>query len=198
MTMAGRTEITHDEIMPIEEYSRERKERRARVTALKKNRRMDVGPYATFYFENYDTMWHQVHEMLFIERGGEAQIEDELRAYNPLIPKGRELVATIMFEIPDETLRRSILMRLGGVEDTVFLSLDDETIAAQAETDVDRTTAEGKASSVQFVHFPFTDEQVTKFRTPGTRIIVGIKHPNYAHMAVMPDNVRAALAEDFE
>jgi hypothetical protein len=198
MMMTEKTEISRSDIMPMDEYTRVRKERRARVTEIKKNRRMDVGPYATFYFENYETMWHQVHEMLFIERGGEAQIEDELRAYNPLIPKGRELVATVMFEIPDETLRRSILSRLGGVEETVFLSLGDEMITASPESDVDRTTAEGKASSVQFLHFLFSDAQVARFRDPATQVVIGIKHPNYAHMAVMPENVRAALAEDFE
>ena len=109
--MAIKTEITRADIMAMADYGRERKDRRTRLSALKKNRRMAVGPYASFYFENYDTMWHQVHEMLFIEQGGEAQIEGELRAYNPLIPNGRELVATVMFEIPDETLRRSILLQ---------------------------------------------------------------------------------------
>ncbi len=198
MTMAAKTEITYDDIMPIEDYARVRRDRRAQVTAIKKDRRMDVGPYASFYFENYDTMWHQVHEMLFIERGGEAQVEDELRAYNPLIPNGRELVATIMFEIPDETLRRSILTRLGGVEETISIGLGDETIAGRPEEDVDRTTAEGKASSVQFVHFPFTDDQAARFKDPATQVIVAIKHPNYAYMAVMPDDVRTALVGDFD
>ena len=73
----------------------------SRIAAIKQNRRVEVGPFATFYFENYDTMWHQVHEMLHIERGGEAQIADELEAYNPLIPQGDELIATVMFEIED-------------------------------------------------------------------------------------------------
>ena len=183
--------------MAMADYGRERKDRRTRLSALKKNRRMAVGPYASFYFENYDTMWHQVHEMLFIEQGGEAQIEGELRAYNPLIPNGRELVATVMFEIPDETLRRSILSRLGGVEETIFIAFGDDSIAGRPEADVDRTTADGKASSVQFVHFPFGDDQVAAFRAAGAQIVVGIKHPNYAHMAVMPDAVRVALAADF-
>ena len=158
---------------------------------------MAVGPYATFYFENYATMWHQIHEMLHIERGGEGQIDDELRAYNPLIPKGRELVATVMFEIPDEALRRAILARLGGVEETIFIGLGDDTIAGRPEEDVDRTTAAGKASAVQFIHFPFSDAQAAAFMTPGRQIVLGIEHPDYAHMAVMPDAVRAALAADF-
>jgi len=195
--MQIKTEITRDDIMAMADYGRERKDRRARLAKIKKDRRMAIGPHATFYFENYDTMWHQIHEMLFIEKGGEDQVEDELRAYNPLIPNGRELVATVMFEIPDETLRRSILARLGGVEETIFIAFGDHTIAGRPEADVDRTTAEGKASSVQFVHFPFSDQQVAAFKAPATQVIVGIKHPNYAHMAVMPDAVRAALAEDF-
>lgn len=195
--MAIKTEITRADIMAMADYGRERKNRRARLAAVKKDRRMAVGPHAGFYFENYDTMWHQVHEMLYIERGGEAQIEDELRAYNPLIPKGRELVATIMFEIPDETLRRSILSRLGGVEETIFIGLGDDRVAGRPEADVDRTTVAGKASSVQFVHFPFSDGQVAAFKAPGAQVVVGIEHPYYAHMAVMPDAVRVALAADF-
>jgi len=193
-----KTEITRDDILAMDVYARERKDRRRQVTELKKNRRVAVGPDATFYFENYVTMWHQVHEMLHIERGGEAQIADELRAYNPLIPQGRELVATVMFEIPDEARRRDLLARLGGVEDTLFIEIGGERIAGVPEADVDRTTADGKASSVQFVHFPFTDEQVAAFEDPGTRAVVGIGHPDYSHMAVLPAAVRDALAEDFD
>jgi hypothetical protein len=195
--MSIRTEITRADIMAMADYGRERKDRRTRLAAVKRDRRMAVGPYASFYFENYDTMWHQVHEMLYIEQGGEAQIEDELRAYNPLIPNGRELVATVMFEIPDETLRRSILSRLGGVEETIFIAVGDDHVAGRPEEDVDRTTAAGKASSVQFVHFPFSDDEIAAFKAADAQIVVGIKHPNYAHMAVMPDAVRAALAADF-
>ncbi len=193
-----RHEITQDDILPMADYAKVRKDRRAAVTAVKKNRRMEVGPVATFYFENYDTMWHQVHEMLFIEKGGEAQIPDELAAYNPLIPKGNELVATVMFEIDDPVRRANVLGRLGGVEETVTIRFDDEEVAGVPEEDVDRTTADGKASSVQFIHFPFTHEQVDKFKTPDTQVIVGIGHENYAHMAVMPEATRAALAKDFD
>ncbi len=193
-----RHEITQDDILPMADYAKVRKDRRAAVTAVKKNRRMEVGPVATFYFENYDTMWHQVHEMLFIEKGGEAQIPDELVAYNPLIPKGNELVATVMFEIDDPVRRANVLGRLGGVEETVTIRFDDEEVAGVPEEDVDRTTADGKASSVQFIHFPFTREQVDKFKTLDTQVIVGIGHEHYAHMAVMPEAARAALAKDFD
>ncbi len=193
-----RHEITPKDILPMADYAEMRKDRRTAISAVKKNRRMEVGPVATFYFENYDTMWHQVHEMLFIEKGGEAQIPDELAAYNPLIPKGNELVATVMFEIDDPVRRANVLGRLGGVEETVTIRFDDEEVAGVPEEDVDRTTADGKASSVQFIHFPFTREQVDKFKTPDTQVIVGIGHEHYAHMAVMPEATRAALAKDFD
>lgn len=195
--MSPRTEITRADVLPLEEFAKVRKEKRQELVGIKKNRRVEVGPVATFYFENYDTMWWQIHEMLFIEKGGEDQIPDELSAYNPLIPKGRELVCTIMFEIDEPVRRANFLARLGGVEETAFLEFDGERVQGVAETDVDRTTAEGKASSVQFVHFPFTDAQVAKFAEPGTQVVLGFSHPQYAHMAIVPDNVRAALATDF-
>lgn len=195
--MSSRTEITRADILPLEAFAKIRKEKRQALVGIKKNRRVEVGPVATFYFENYDTMWWQIHEMLFIEKGGENQIPDELSAYNPLIPKGRELVATIMFEIDEPVRRANFLARLGGVEETIFLEFAGETVAGKPEEDVDRTSAEGKASSVQFVHFPFTDAQVAKFREKGTQVVIGFRHPQYAHMAIMPENVREALATDF-
>ncbi len=198
VAVARKRELTRRDILPMEEYARVRPERRRAITELKRDRRLAVGPYATFYFENYETMWHQVHEMLFIEKGGEEQIPGEFEAYNPLIPKGRELVATIMFEIADRVRRQQLLGKLGGVEETVSLRLDGDTVTGVSERDVDRSTAEGKASSVQFVHFPFTPGQIEKFRAPGTRVTVAIDHPHYAHLAVMLENVRAALARDFD
>jgi len=196
--MAGKHEITRDDIMAMDAYARVRREQRRQAVALKRNRRVEVGPVASFYFENYDTMWHQVHEMLHIERGGEGQIADELAAYNPLIPQGRDLVATVMFEIDDEARRRTFLARLGGIEETAFLRFAGQTISGAPEADVDRTTAAGKASAVQFIHFAFDDAQVAQFSAPDTQVIIGFDHPNYAHMAVMPEAVRAALAEDFD
>jgi hypothetical protein len=196
--MTKSRKLTADDILPMAEYVRRRKEERRRVLDLKKRRRVEVGPVATFYFENRDTMWLQIQEMLYIEKGGPEQIPDELAAYNPLIPNGAELIATIMFEIDDPIRRKNFLARLGGVENTVFLEFADETVVAAPEQDVDRTTAEGKASSVQFVHFPFARAQIEKFRKAGTRAVLGFKHASYAHMAVMPEEVRAALAEDFD
>ncbi len=192
-----KTEITRADILPMSAYAEIRRERRAAVTALKRNRRVACGPDATFYFENFDTMLHQVHEMLFIEKGGDDQIDDELNAYNPLVPNGRELVATLMFEIDDPVRREKFLAGLGGVEETVTIEFDGEVVRGKPEEDIDRTTADGKASSVQFIHFPFTDAQAAKFKTPGLRVMVGIGHQKYGHFAVLSEDSRAALAADF-
>lgn len=196
--MTQKTKITREDILDLEAYGLVRKERRRAVTDLKRNRRVSIGPDATFYFESYETMFHQIHEMLWIEKGGEAQIEDELAAYNPLIPNGRELVATLMFEIEDEVRRARFLATLGGVEETVSIQIGaDEVIKGQPEEDVDRTNAAGKASAIQFLHFAFSDAQVEKFKDPANQVTIGIAHPDYGHMAVLSDPVRQALASDF-
>lgn len=194
---ARKTEITRADIIPLAQYGQERAARRKALVEMKKNRRVPVGPFATFYFENYETMWQQIHEMLYIEKGGEEQIADELRAYNPLIPKGAELVATVMFEIDDPLRRATLLGRLGGVEETMTIQFAGHTVTGRPEGDVERTNEEGKTSSVHFMHFDFTADQIAAFRTPGTQVIVGIGHENYGHMAVMPEATRAALAGDF-
>ncbi len=195
--MTSRRQLTSADILPWADYARGRAEHRLRVGATKRNRRLEVGPYATFYFESYETMWLQVQEMLHIEKGGAAQLEDELAAYNPLVPKGAELVATFMIEIDDEPRRRRVLAGLGGVEETAFIQIGAERIVAAPEADQDRTTAEGKASAVQFVHFPFGQAQIAAFKTPGAQVILGFSHPAYSHMALMPEAVRAEIAGDF-
>ena len=184
-------------IIPLAEYGPQRAERRKRIAELKKNRRLEVGPFATFYFESYDTMLHQVHEMLFIEKGGAEQLPDELAAYNPLIPQGAELVATVMFEIDDPIRRGRVLATLGGVEDKAFIRVGSDIVRGVAEQDQDRSREDGKASSVQFIRFPFTAAQIAAFKSGGGDVIVGFDHPNYGHMAVMPPPVRTALAQDF-
>ncbi len=196
--MESKHEITRADIIPMADYVRERKELRRALVEAKKSRRLEVGPVCSFYFENYQTMWNQIHEMLFIEKGGEAQIADELSAYNPLIPKGRELVATVMFEIDDPARRGVLLGKLGGIEQTAFIRIGGETIEGVPEVDVDRTSAAGKASAVQFIHFPFSDAQVAAFRAAEAEIVLGFSHPEYAHMAVLPEPVRQALAGDFD
>jgi hypothetical protein len=186
------------DILPMADYGKIRVEARRKIAERKRNRRAEVGPYITFYFENYDTMWMQVHEMLFIEKGGPSQVAEEIAAYNPLIPQGHELVATFMIEIDEEERRKRILGSLGGIEDTAFISIGAEKIAGAPETDQDRTNAAGKASSVQFVHFPFTAAQVSAFKTPGAQVILGFSLPAYSHMTIMPEAVRAELSGDFD
>jgi len=197
VSAALKREITRADILPLADYARERKALRESVVAMKKRRRVEVGPVATFYFENYQTMWHQVHEMLFIEKGGDAQVADELAAFNPLIPQGRELVATLMLEIPDPVQRAATLGKLGHIERHIFFEIGGARISAVAETDVERTKEDGKTSSVHFLRFPFTADQIAAFRTEGARIVLGLDHANYGHMAILPEPVRAALAADF-
>ena len=195
--MDTKTELTANDILDLKSYIKIRQERRMKILNRKKLRRVAVGPYATFYFESYETMWYQVQEMLRIEKGGKSQLKDELEAYNPLIPKGQELVATVMFEIDNANIRTALLSGLGGVENHIVMRLDDEHIMAIAEQDVDRTNADGKASSVQFVHFNFTNPQVVKFKDINSNITVGINHPKYGHMAVLSDGVQSELSSDF-
>jgi len=192
----SKRQLTREDILPRAEYARVRQEQRKRITEIKRQRRLEVGPFATFYFENYDTMWHQVQEMLYIEKGGDAQIGDELAAYNPLIPQGSELVATVMFEIDDPARRASVLSRLGGIESRVFLDVAGERIRGKADPSRENTAPDGKASSVQFIRFPFDDGQIARFKVLESRVIAGFDHPNYEHMAVLPEPVRAVLAKD--
>ena len=189
--------LTEADILPVTEYAKARKDYRQKVSAKKKNRRVSVGPHITFYFECYETMWLQVQEMVYIEKGGAAQIPGELEAYNPLIPNGSELTATFMVEIDEPIRRKRILDGLGGIEETAFLRVGGETIIGVPEADADRTSAAGKASSVQFVHFPFTVDQIAAFSSPNAEVVLGFNHPNYGHMAIITEAVRAELTTDF-
>ena len=166
-------EIQKEDIMPLDVYTGKRRELRKNIVDYKKNRRVALGPYATFYFESYETMLAQVQEMLYIEKGGDEQLQDELSAYNPLIPNGKELTATLMFEI------------------------DNEKIKAVPEKDVDRTSTEGKASSVQFIHFNFTDDQIEKFNSNSSEIELGIDHKEYSHSTKLSKENIASLSADF-
>lgn len=192
----NRRHITPADLMPIPEYAKIRREHRRKLVEVKQHRRVHIGPHVTLYFENYDTMWAQVQEMLYIEKGGDEQIEGELAAYNPLIPQGQELVATMMIEIEDENVRRRILAGLGHIEDKVSLSFAGFNVTGVPEADLDRTTPEGKTSSVHFLHFTFTPQQAAAFRETSVQVIAGISHPAYGHMAMLPEETRAMLAED--
>ena len=190
-------EIQKEDIIPLDVYIEKRRELRKGIVDFKKNRRIALGPYATFYFESYETMLAQVQEMLYIEKGGDEQLKDELSAYNPLIPNGKELTATLMFEIDNPISRAAFLGKVGGVEKTVFMKINGEKIKAVPEEDVDRTSAEGKASSVQFIHFNFTDDQIEKFQSNSSEIELGIDHKEYSHSTKLTKENIASLSADF-
>ena len=181
--------ITRADILDPEIYARERRELKRKITELKRNRRVEVGPFATFYFENFDTMWHQIHEMLHIERGGEQQIADELAAYNPLIPQGDELISTVMFEIDNAERRAAMLAKLGGVENHIYISVGGERVGGIPDPTRENSSPDGKASAVQFLRFPFTPAQKAKFAAPGAQVLCGIDHPQYGHIAIVPEPV---------
>lgn len=189
--------ITAEDIVPMDIYIAERKQRRQAVLDLKKPRRIDIGPHATFYFENYSTMLAQIQEMLYIEKGGDEQLADEMEAYNPMIPKGEELTATLMFEIDDPLRRANILRQLTDVELTAYIDIAGDKVMAVPEQEVERTASDGKTSSVHFLHFPFTGAQIEAFRDQGNQVMLGIGHENYAHMTILTAETRASLGGDF-
>ena len=198
MNMSKQNKVVEKEdLISFESYSKNRKIIRKELLEFKKNRRVSLGPYATFYFESYETMLGQIQEMLYIEKGGEEQLKDELEAYNPLIPKGKELVATLMFEIDNPISRADFLGKVGGIEEKVYIKIGEEKINAISEKDVDRTSAEGKASSVQFIHFIFTDNQLKKFNEANTQITIGIDHDLYNHAVKISENTKKSLIQDF-
>ena len=196
MTKENRV-VEKGDLIVFDEYAKNRKQFRKILVEFKKNRRIPVGPYATFYFESFETMLGQIQEMLYIEKGGEEQLKDELNAYNPLIPKGKELIATLMYEIDDPPLRTDFLGRVGGIEEKVYMKIGGEKIKAIPENDIDRTSAEGKASSVQFVHFNFSNAQIKKFKNLNTEVIITINHTLNNHAAKISKDTKIALIKDF-
>ena len=189
--------IQKEDIMPLDVYTNQRKELRKKIVEFKKDRRVPLGPYATFYFESFETMLAQVQEMLYIEKGGDEQLKDELLAYNPLVPNGKELTATLMFEIDNPVSRAAFLGKVGGIEEKVYMKIDSDLIRALPEEDVDRTSAEGKASSVQFIHFKFTENQIEKFKVNNSLVELGIDHAEYSHSTKLNDVTVKSLSKDF-
>ena len=189
--------IQKSDLLAPDVYEKNRRQMRKELVEFKKDRRVPLGPYATFYFECYETMLAQVQEMLHIEKGGDEQLNDELTAYNPLIPNGKELVSTLMFEIDNPVIRATFLGKLGGVEENVFIKIDNDTIYGKPEIDVDRTSAEGKASSVQFIHFEFDQNQISKFKGNNVSIELGIDHKEYSHSTKLSESTIKALSSDF-
>ena len=189
--------IQKSDLLAPDVYEKNRRQMRKELVEFKKDRRVPLGPYATFYFECYETMLAQVQEMLHIEKGGDEQLNDELTAYNPLIPNGKELVSTLMFEIDNPVIRATFLGKLGGVEENVFTKIDNDIIYGKPEIDVDRTSAEGKASSVQFIHFEFDQNQISKFKGNNVSIELGIDHKEYSHSTKLSESTIKALSSDF-
>ena len=190
-------QIEKQDLLPPDVYAKDRKQIRKDLIEFKKDRRIALGPYANFYFESFETMLAQIQEMLHIEKGGDEQLKDELIAYNPLVPNGKELVATLMFEIDNPLSRGAFLGKVGGIEGKVFIKIDNEKIKAVPEADVDRTSTEGKASSVQFIHFKLNDDQITKFKSGSLNIELGIDHKEYTHTTKLTDDNVKSLSADF-
>ena len=190
-------QIEKQDLLPSDVYEESRKQIRKDLVEFKKDRRIALGPYATFYFESFETMVAQVQEMLHIEKGGDEQLKDELIAYNPLVPNGKELTATLMFEIDNPISRATFLGKVGGIEEKIFIKINDEIVKAVPEKDVDRTSAEGKASSVQFIHFKLNDDQISKFKSDSTTIELGIDHKEYTHTTKLAENSVKSLCADF-
>ena len=190
-------QIEKEDLLPSDVYTKSRKQIRKDLVEFKKDRRIALGPYATFYFESFETMLAQVQEMLYIEKGGDEQLKDELIAYNPLVPNGKELTATLMFEIDNPISRAAFLGKVGGIEEKVFMKIDDAVIKAVPEEDVDRTSAEGKASSVQFIHFRFSDDQIAKMKSGKADVQLGIEHKEYAHTTKLTEVNIKSLSADF-
>jgi len=189
--------VEKNDLIDLTTYKKNRSQLRKNLIQFKKKRRVSLGPHATFYFENFETMLAQIQEMLHIEKGGDEQLQDELNAYNPLIPKGNELVATLMFEIDNPLTRANFLNKIGGIEEKVYIKVGEDKVKGTPEADVDRTSAEGKASSVQFLHFNFSDDQIKKFKDADITVTLGIEHDLYNHMTNIIGDTRLALISDF-
>jgi hypothetical protein len=190
--------ISRDSLLTLESYARQRKEFRSRVLAHKKNRILHVGPHVTLIFEDELTVRYQVQEMLRIEKTFEEQgIRDELDAYNPLIPDGSNLKATMMIEYEDPDERARALARLIGVESRVYVQVDGtDRCYAIADEDLPRENAE-KTSSVHFLRFELPPASIAAFRQ-GRSVAVGIDHPGYqARVDEIAAEVQGSLARDF-
>lgn len=191
-------EITESDVIDIDSYIKDRDSIKKKIKELKNNRRVHVGPHATFYFESFDTMLYQVQEMLYIERGGREQLQDELKAYNPLIPNGKSLVVTLMFEIDNPNVRKEFLNSIGGIEKNTFIQVGDHKIYSRAEDDTDRTNEEGKASSVHFLHFDFDKPQIESFSDMSLEVSLGFDHENYHHISILSSSTKTSLVGDFD
>lgn len=189
--------ITADDILPLDRYELIRNDKKQEALLRKKLTRMGVGPHATALFETWDSMWLQVQEMLRIEKGGSDQLVDELSAYDPMVPKGRELTCTLLFEIEDPVRRDAFLRTIGGVEDHISIQVGGQVIKARAEGDVERTReSDGKASAVHFLHFDFNNAAIAAWRSGEGNAMLVIDHPNYGHAAIISADSREYLGRE--
>jgi len=189
--------LTRDDLFSLEQYAETRPAFRDKVLEHKKNRRLDLGTNAALYFEDRLTMQYQVQEMLRIERIFEAEgINEELEAYNPLIPDGSNWKATFMVEFPEAEERRAMLTQLVGIEDRVFVQVADfDRVFAIADEDLERADEE-KTSAVHFLRFELPAEQVAALKA-GAALIAGIDHENYrVEVSPVADNIRNSLLAD--
>ena len=189
--------IEKSDILSRDEYKSKRKSLREEMVLRKKFRRVDIGPYVTMYFENKDTIIHQINEMVYIEDGGEEQIDEEILAYKSLVPNGKELIATVMIEIDNPLKRSEFLAKMGGFEEQISIKIGDQVIKGNAELDGDRTTADGKASSVQFVHFEFEERAVEVIKNHMENVTISINHQNYKHSSTLNIDTVIDLVKDF-
>ena len=191
--------LTRSDLYSLEQYAENRPEIRAQVMKHKKSRNVHIGPTATLYFEDRQTIQYQIQEMLRVERifevGG---IEEELQAYNPLIPDGSNWKATFMIEEPDVEKRHDLLARLIGVEDRVWVRVDgNEAVFAIADEDMDRDTEE-KTSSVHFLRFELSEKMISDIKQ-GAALGIGIDHRNYSHeVEPVAGSIQDALIADLE
>jgi hypothetical protein len=191
--------ITRESLMTLEAYSSARTEFRSKVLAHKKHRTVALGPNVTLVFEDELTMRYQIQEMLRAERIFEAQgIQDEIDAYNPLVPDGANWKATMMIEYPDVEERRHMLARLIGIEDRVWVRVEGSApVYAIADEDLEREN-ERKTSSVHFLRFELTPEMISRLRA-GAALSVGVDHPEYQHaISEVDDTTRASLLADLK
>lgn len=189
--------LTRAELMPLEEYHVQRPDFRRAVMAHKELRQIAIGPHATLYFEDRMTIQYQIQEMLRVEKIFEgAAIQEELDAYNPLIPDGNNWKATFMIEYADADERHLALSQLVGIEDRVWARVGEaEQVWAIADEDIERSRAE-KTSAVHFLRFQFTDAMVRAAQA-GALVSIGIDHPAYNYrVAALDTAVRNALVAD--
>jgi hypothetical protein len=189
--------LNRNDLYSLEQYAEKRNDIRTQVMKHKKNRVIHIGPKATLYFEDRQTIQYQIQEMLRVERIFEASgIEDELNAYNPLIPDGSNWKATFMIEEPDVERRLALLAELVGIEDRVWVRIEgNERVFAIADEDMDRDT-EDKTSAVHFLRFELTGDMIADIKQ-GAALAVGIDHRNYSHeIEPVATSLRDALVAD--